>query len=245
MNDQIVDNLYKFWREIGKLTNKLAETEYYSAVSMDDSDWPNRIFDLKNNKDINFEIINPSKEGKLPTLISIPAPNDLRDNPDLVISFSQKNMCLDLKSHRNKITNNRNIKRVKTEKDAIAFAKTATESFGYQVDFNVIHLLITNSKSIRLFIYKEKKECLGCGIVFFDSNNNAGLHMIGTIHEGRGKGIGKSMTERLLFEAKENNMNFAVLHASSMGESIYRKQGFESYEKIETYKISRKGTIEV
>ncbi len=64
--------------------------------------------------------------------------------------------------------------------------------------------------------------------------------MIGTLPKGRGKGIGKSMTEILLIEAKENNMNFCVLHASLLGESIYRKLGFEAYKEIETYKILRK-----
>ena len=45
------------------------------------------------------------------------------------------------------------------------------------------------------------------------------------------------MTKKLLIEAKENNMNFCVLHASLLGESIYRKLGFESYGEIETYKV--------
>ena len=57
--------------------------------------------------------------------------------------------------------------------------------------------------------------------VFFNSNNNAGLHMMGVLPNGRGKGIGKSMTERLLIEAKENNMDYCVLHTSLMGKSIY------------------------
>ncbi len=240
MNKQIINNLYEFWREIGRLTNKQTETAYYSAVSMDNSDWPNRIFDLKNSNAIILEILKLSQAEKLPEIITITKPNDLRNNPDFEFLFGQKNMALDLKSITSELSINRNIKRVETEKDAIDFAKTASESFGYRVDFNVIYKIVNDSKSIRLFIYQEKSECLGCGIVFFDSNNNAGLHMIGTLPKGRGKGIGKSMTERLLIEAIENNINFCVLHASLMGESIYRKLGFESYKEIETYKILRK-----
>ncbi len=240
MNDQIINNLYEFWKHIGRLNNKLTETENYSAVSMDDSDWPNRIFDLKNNNDIIIEILKLSQEEKLPEIITITKPNNLRSNPDFEFVFRQKNMALDLKSITNELSVNPNIKRVETEKDSIDFAKTASESFGYRVDFNVVYKIVNDSESIRLFIHQEKSECLGCGIVFFDSNNNAGLHMIGTLPKGRGKGIGKSMTERLLIEAKENNMNFCVLHASLMGESIYRKLGFEPYNEIETYKILKK-----
>ncbi len=240
MNNQIINNLYELWEQIGNLTNKLSKTDDYSTVSMDDSDWPNRIFDLKNNTEAFDEIIQLSQEGKLPEIITIAKPNDLRSNSNFEFSFGQKNMALDLKSITNKQSTNPSIKQVETKKDSIDFAKTASESFGYRVDFNVIYKMVNNSETIRLFIYKEKSECLGCGIIFFDSNNNAGLHMIGTLSKGRGKGIGKIMTERLLIEAKKNNMNFCVLHASLMGESIYRKLGFEPYKEIETYKILKK-----
>ena len=240
MNNQIINNLYELWEQIGNLTNKLSKTEDYSTVSMGDSDWPNRIFDLKNNTETIDEILQLSQEGKLPEILTITKPNDLKSNPNFEFVFGQKNMALDLKSITNERYENLNIKRVETAEDSIFFANTASESFGYRVDPEVIYKIVTDLESIRAFIYQEKSESLGCGIVFFDSNNNAGLHMIGTLPKGRGKGIGKSMTEKLLIEAKENNVNFCVLHASLMGESIYRKLGFEPYKEIETYKILNK-----
>ena len=236
MNIQIINNLYEFWNQIGRLTNKLTESEYYSTVSMNDSDWPNRIFYLKNDFDIN-KIQKLSKEGKLPEIITIEKPNNLKNNPDFEFIFSQRNMALDLKSYLKEPFENPNIKRVKTKEDSIRFAQTASESFNYRVDSNVVYNIVSNSDLIRLFIYQERDDCLGCGIVFFDSNENAGLHMIGTLSKGRGKGIGKSMTEKLLIEAKSNNLKFCVLHASLMGESIYRKLGFKPYNELETYKI--------
>ncbi|MFT5749278.1 MAG: GNAT superfamily N-acetyltransferase [Ancylomarina sp.] len=240
MNSQIVNNLYEFWKLIGKLKNKLSETESYSAVSMDGSDWPNRTFDLKNNTDSIDEILKLSQEEKLPGIITITKPNDLSSNANLELMFRQLNMSLDLKSFTNERYDNPNIKRVEKEEDSNDFAKTASDAFGYRVDSNVIFNIANNSEAIRLFIYKEKSECLGCGIIFIDSKNNAGLHMIGTTPKGRGKGIGKSMTEKLLIEAKENNANHCVLHASFMGEPIYRKLGFSPFEEIETYKILKK-----
>ncbi len=237
MNNQIINNLYELWEQIGNLTNKLSKTEDYSTVSMDDSDWPNRIFDLKNNTEAFDEILQLSQKGKLPEILTITKPNDLKSNPNFEFVFGQKNMALDLKSITNERYENPSIKRVETAEDSICFANTASESFGYRIAPEVIYKIVNNLESIRAFIYQEKSESLGCGIVFFDSNNNAGLHMIGTLPKGRGKGIGKSMTEKLLIEAKENNMNFCVLHASLMGESIYLKLGFEPYKEIETYKI--------
>ena len=80
-------------------------------------------------------------------------------------------MALDVKTITNELSVNPNIKRVETEKDSIDFAKTASESFGYRLDFNVVYKIVNDSESFRLFIHQEKSEFLGCGIVFFDSNN--------------------------------------------------------------------------
>ena len=119
MNKQITNNLYELWKHIGSLTTKLVETENYSTVSMDNSDWPNRIFDLKNNNNIFKEILKLCQEGKLPEIITIPKPNDLRNNSSFEFIFRQINMALDLKSMTNELSINPNIERVETEKDPI------------------------------------------------------------------------------------------------------------------------------
>lgn len=237
MNNQIIDNLYEFWKHIGKLNNRWIETEKYSAVSMGSSDWPNRIFDLRYDYGVIEKIKKLSKENELPEIITITKPNGLNSDSDFEFVFGQKNMAFDLDLFSKKSSPNPKIKRVKTEKESIEFANTASESFGYLVDQNVIFEIVKNSKTVRLFTYQEDIECLGCGIVFFDSNNNAGLHMIGTLSKDRGKGVGKSMTEKLLMEAKESNAKICVLHASLMGEPIYTKLGFKPYGEIETYRI--------
>lgn len=237
MNNQIIDNLYEFWKHIGKLNNRLIETEEYSAVSVDGSDWPNRIFDLRYDHGAIEKIKKSSKENELPEIITITKPNGLNSDSDFKFVFRQKNMAFDLDLFSKKSPPNPKIKRVKTEKESIDFANTASLSFGYRVDNKVIFEIVKNSKTVRLFIYQEDIECLGCGIIFFDSKNNAGLHMIGTLPKGRGQGIGKSMTEKLLMEAKESYAKICVLHASLMGEPIYAKLGFKPFGEIETYRI--------
>lgn len=54
---------------------------------------------------------------------------------------------------------------------------------------------------------------------------------------GRGKGIGKSITEKLIGEAFINNAKYCVLNASKMGEQIYMKLGFSAFGIIENYTI--------
>ena len=237
MNEQIINNLYELWTQIGLISDSLIEDEEYRAVLMRNSDWPNRIFGVSYGYGSIEEIKTLSQKNVLPKMITIPKPNGLNNDSDLEFVFGQKNMALDLDLFSTKLCSNPKIKRVKTKTESTKFAETASKSFGYLVDQNVIFEIVRKLKTVRVFIYQEGSECLGCGIIFFDSSNNAGLHMIGTLPKGRGKGIGKSMTEHLLMEAKKNNSKIVALNASKLGEPIYMKLGFKAYGEIETYKI--------
>jgi hypothetical protein len=146
-------------------------------------------------------------------------------------------MALNLKTVEINFKNDENYKQVRTKEDALTFAKTASDAFGYKVDGNIIYLVSEDPTKVRIFNYLQNNEYLGCGIIFFDSNNNAGLHMVGTIPKGRGKGIGTKMTKKLLWEATANKSENCVLHASMMGENIYKKLEFNSFGKLETYLI--------
>ena len=50
--------------------------------------------------------------------------------------------------------------------------------------------------------------------------------------------IGKKT--RRLWEAKANKNELCVLHASTMGENIYKRLGFNSFGELETYRILEK-----
>ena len=76
-----------------------------------------------------------------------------------------------------------------------------------------------------------------CGIVFVDNNKVSGIHMIGTIREYRGLGLGKAMTNKLIFEAYENKSCEVVLVASKAGERIYSKMGFIAYGALKSYSV--------
>ncbi len=237
MDKGIIDNLYEFWTFIGSKANRLTETKEYKAVSMTDSEWPNRIFSISNDLELLTKVVSLSQHKLLPDIITIPKPSYLENNPEVQFMFGQKNMAINLKKLNDSFDDDKNISLVKSQKDAIKFAKIASEAFGYCVDAMTVHFANQDASKIKIFIYEKNNECFGCGIVYFDSFNNAGLHMIGTIPKGRGKGIGKKMTEKLLSEAIRNGSNYCVLHASLMGESIYKKLGFIAFGELETYNI--------
>jgi len=234
---EILENLFEFWSYIGKKTKRLVENQHYKSVSVMESDWPNRVFSISEDHDILYKIIDLIQDKQLPNIIALPKPNKLGDYSYSKLFLTQRNMALYLESVEVSLEDDVNIKQVRTKTDALKFAKTASETFKYKVDGNIINLLSEDSSKVRLFNYLQNNEYLGCGIIFFDSNNNAGLHMIGTTPNGRGKGIGTKMTKKMLLEAKSNNNIFCVLHASMMGENIYKKLGFSSFGELETYQI--------
>ncbi|MFA6200932.1 MAG: GNAT family N-acetyltransferase [Bacteroidales bacterium] len=237
MNDKIINNLFEFWTYIGEITGLLIETENYKAISVSNSDWPKRVFAISDKTGLITEISGLSSIGKLPNMITLPKNNELKKDQSLELILVQKNMAINLSTIEYKSNKNENIFQVETKADAIEFAQTASISFGYKVDAEIVFKISQNNLRVRIFNYIKEKEYLGCGILYFDSYNNAGLHMIGTVPKGRGLGIGTQITKKLLSEAINNKNNFAVLHASIMGEPIYKKLGFISYGEIETYRI--------
>jgi len=237
MNDIITKNLFEFWDFIGQKNNIYIESSNYKAVSVVGSDWPKRIYAIEDKIESYEEIIKLSNDSLLPNIITLDKHTDLINYNKTQLRFTQTNMCLDLNNYKNEITNNDNIHQIKSKSDAFEFANIASESFGYKVDGTIVYNLCKDNFHSRLFIYKEKEESYGCGIVFFDKNNVAGFHMIGTIPKGRGKGIGKSITEKLINEALINDCKYCVLNASKMGEQIYKKLGFTAFGTLENYTI--------
>jgi GNAT superfamily N-acetyltransferase len=237
MNEIITNNLFEFWNFIGQKNNIFKESSNYKAVSVIGSDWPKRVFDIKETTESYEEIIKLSNESLLPNIITLEKHSDLINYNKIQLLFTQTNMCLDLSNYKNEFSNNVNIHQIESQIDAFEFAKIASESFGYKVDATIIYNLCKDNFQSKLFLYKEKEESYGCGIVFFDKENVAGFHMIGTIPKGRGKGIGKSMTEKLIGEALINNSKYCVLNASKMGEEIYKKLGFTAFGTLENYLV--------
>jgi hypothetical protein len=68
----------------------------------------------------------------------------------------------------------------------------------------------------------------------------AGIYAVGTIHRERNKGIGAVMTLKPLLEARKQGYRYAVLFASRMGNSVYKRVGFREVAcKIGIYVMER------
>jgi GNAT superfamily N-acetyltransferase len=182
-------------------------------------------------------VIRLSKQDLLPNSITLDENKALTIRGKTQLLFTQTNMSLDLKYYTSENVKNTSIYQIETKTEAFEFATIASQSFGYKVDGGIIYNICKDSSRVKNFVFKEKGKSYGCGIVFFDTDNNAGFHMIGTIPDGRGKGIAKSITKKLIDEAIINNCNHCVLNASKMGEPIYERLGFVSFGTLENHII--------
>lgn len=63
----------------------------------------------------------------------------------------------------------------------------------------------------------------------------AGLHWVGVLPEFRQKGLGFAVSHHALQDAHARGIAQAILLASEMGESIYKKIGFSEYAKYDVY----------
>lgn len=237
MNDKITNNLFEFWSYIGQQNNIYTDSPNYKAVSVLGSDWPKRIYSIEDTTATYDEVIRLSNQDLLPNSITLDENKALTIRNKTQLLFTQINMSLDLKNYTSENVKNKSIHQIETKTEAFEFAAIASQSFGYKVDGEIIYNICKDSSRVKNFIFKDKGKNYGCGIVYFDTDNNAGFHMIGTIPDGRGKGIGKSITERLIDEALINNCNHCVLNASKMGQPIYEKLGFVSFGTLENHII--------
>ncbi len=63
----------------------------------------------------------------------------------------------------------------------------------------------------------------------------AGVYCVSTLPEERGSGLGAMATAAPLHLARERGITLGILHASAMGEPVYRRLGFESFGVVPLY----------
>jgi ribosomal protein S18 acetylase RimI-like enzyme len=241
MKNKIINNLFELWKHIGANGKFLHDEEQYKYVKPSNDSWPGKVFELTESK-INFnELYRDIENGSIPNSISI-LENETIENHlikhNFVLRSTIKGMYLDLQKKGKPNNNFTSIENVDNEVKAIEFSKIASLSFGYEVLSSTIISLL-NSSQLKLFIGKHDNHYSSCGMVLLDKNGISGLHMIGTIPGYRGLGLGKIMTNKLLFESFNNKSKLAVLVASESGERIYVKLGFKVQGSLKSYSINK------
>jgi ribosomal protein S18 acetylase RimI-like enzyme len=66
----------------------------------------------------------------------------------------------------------------------------------------------------------------------------AGIYNVTCLPEARGQGIGAAVTLAPLVEARRRGYGVAVLQASDLGYSVYRRLGFRDYGRLMEYRLT-------
>ncbi len=240
MNNYIIDHLFNFWEYIGIQGDFFTNERGYKYSYQSNMSWPSKVFGI-DRKRIDFEQLKLKIEtGLLPKSLGI-TEDGLTEKQLLIHNFEKtsvvKGMFLNISREHKPKDNFPTIQRVDTKSKAIEFANIAAKSFGYEINPKTIISLLNFDSKIRLYLGRHNGSSVSCGIIFLDENKVSGIHMIGTIPEYRGRGLGKIMTTKLILEAFNNRSNTVVLVASESGERIYSKMGFKIHGTLSSYSI--------
>ena len=197
MKSKAIAHQFEFWTHLGETAKIFSRDGGYSTISAKDFSWPSRIFDLAQP---NVELLKQIIEcNEMPHSIAV-------EDGD-VLEYELKNHGFQLKSVVDGMTleikpslsfsASKNIDRVRNEEEIKVFAEIASEAFGYTIYPSTLFSLIDDSRA-QLFLGRYNGQYVSCGILFLDSNHDAGLHMIGLRKNFRGLGLGKEMTSHFV-----------------------------------------------
>jgi GNAT superfamily N-acetyltransferase len=112
------------------------------------------------------------------------------------------------------------------------FPKEVRSNFFYKAFSSI---LLNNKASASAFLAYYDGNPVASSLVLYKAGV-AGIHMITTLEEARGKGIGTAITLAPLNEAKKLGYETAILHSTEMGINMYKQMGFKEYCTIELFK---------
>jgi ribosomal protein S18 acetylase RimI-like enzyme len=69
----------------------------------------------------------------------------------------------------------------------------------------------------------------------FLAEGGAGIYSVATLPAARRQGIGAALTLAALHAARDEGYRVGILHASVMGQSVYRRIGFQEYCRLGRY----------
>ncbi|SHG46388.1 GNAT family N-acetyltransferase [Pedobacter caeni] len=245
----VINNMFEFWDFVGRQSKTLLTKADFKAILVKGSDWPKRIFNLgmeqQAEPSVFKKLADEIQAGNLPNMITFTESLAARYQEALsAAGFSprmkQLGMMIDLSDavFNEESPSVIHFEEVETEDQAALFAVIAASSFNYHVGPEVVASLINRKDRVRLFIAFHEKQAAACGLIFYDEQGHAGLHMIGTLPEARGKGLAKKLTTHLLQECIHDGKKLCVLHASQAGEYVYVKLGFTAVKDMITYHIT-------
>lgn len=132
------------------------------------------------------------------------------------------------------------IKEVEDENQIREYITVANKglSLGFDINdaFQIVFQQKENNKSSLSYFLAYYNDCaVSSAAVYIDKNNVAGLYYVATLPEYRRKGFASQLLFHIMGYIQGKGCQRVVLHASEMGEPLYRKMGFDKLCEYRVY----------
>jgi len=239
---KINENLLAFYRYVAEQATIPFGEEDFLWVKNAGGKWPKWVvgqnFDEARIEEAALQTIARMKEHELPPYWNvIPGKGQLAMRAILEENrfrevYRWTGMALELSDYKAEKQNVTDlvIREVSTEEDLEEFVgvlnSTVLEASNMELE---LAQKLLHSDSFRMLIGIFDGKVVATGALFI-SGDTAGIYFIATLDEARRKGIGTAITRACLDLALERELATVILHASRMGEPIYRNIGFSVVE---------------
>jgi len=157
---------------------------------------------------------------------------DAFDAAGLEQVYAMPEMVLDRRAEEHPLPGGVELRRVASPTDAAEYWQVATESYaslGFPPEifaFYEDHSGLSGP-NVAAFLAHLDGEPAGIAMTIV-SHGTAGIYWVGCTEAARGRGLGRTMTETAVNAGFDMGAEISSLQASPMGESLYRKMGFET-----------------
>ncbi len=242
LTEQVSANLLDFYRYVAVKTGIPHGQEQFLWVRNDDGKWPKWVigqdFDLAAFDIRAQETIARMKDHELPAYWNLlPGKEQGRlrtilENNGFREIYRWTGMWYDMTCHepREHSIPGLVIKEVSAHEDLSSFVSVINHTIleASRMEMSLAEKLLGEER-FRMVIGIYGGEVVSVSALFI-SGDIAGIYFVATLEEARNKGIGSAVTGKCLDIAACNGVKKVILHASRMGEPVYRRLGFKAVE---------------
>ncbi len=240
MKQQNIDNLTSLWLLASEPFGAYRKTDRFNIIELDFSEWPNRVWQYKNDNGFEAENIKAILQ-QCPTKLTFTTWGALQHDEhqeatDLGLSLKsiQIGMSLDLQRYHVQQFNKRVfLDKVNNTEEIALWCAVFRQCFGYSISPKILAEI---KDDVAFYLINDGLNTVGCAATF-SKDNQIGIHSLGVLDSYRKQGFAQMVMHILLQDAKNNGLANAHLQSSMMGLSIYKKMGFEEIFKMYNYNL--------
>jgi len=247
IESEISDNLYGFYDHISRIGGISSEAQvHWSVIKNNQGNWPRLIYRISPKiADQQSSIMFSENVNSYPEVLIASDQNIQKVDPYLrskgFYPFSAwKGMAIDPSTAISapelpetiEIINPKSATEIEQWLNIVTSQLIAPD----RLDKTLLESLIAQPPFFEAFLLKYK----GIGvstILVFKNMTSTGFYFIATEKSAQRQGFAKLMVQQILFEESQKSANPIVLHATSKGESLYSKLGFQPFNQFFLYRF--------